>query len=660
MLPPSHTDTAVSMFERLLEGSKLNPAQPRRSIKEGWSFADHEELLPNGDSPIHNNSRDRASVKFSSALSKLVVQVQEETKKSGFDSEPDTPLSVHSSSLQEVQRSRISSSGGASWSVFSETSNIEQPIIKIDGPGPEVEGFAFISAETYLAVSKNLVDENGYFRLRSESHLVRRDSRCSFGMEEEFRLRKIDTYPEKASSSRSSICSRRSNSTVQRRRPRHQEGPATAKEQRYQTSSSSSSSSLEGFTPSKPVETAFAGLNEFAEEKLSLNSIFEWSAAPSRSEVPTGHLKQMILERPPANSFSTGIKTSAKTRASKQEHKLEHVEAINSIDFSSMELLNHNLLDLGRDQGKHYRLITLDCRYFYEYAGGHLKGALNISSPQAMSFLFTELQELLTSDEFLADLLATSGSEIRLQDLQRISASYKSRRTSRPEQGSQCSGAECLYPCNHSVAPSQTRGGNPQANLQVVPVFVLHCEFSSQRAPNMYNLIRQIDRTSNKVYPKLTFPQMFVIRGGYEACSIAGRLPYRRMLLHEYREECAKCECTVTQEWKLLKKLKSGQSSSGKGHFGKSTRASTGLSLNSLLTRQAKNPSIFASQHSELRNESFGGEEFVLSKPVLRPNPFQETTGFGQTNAERLFGSLATNPTEDLFHATSESQFYSR
>lgn len=660
MLPPSHTDTAVSMFERLLEGSKLNPAQPRRSIKEGWNFADHEELLPNADSPIHNNSRDRSSVRFSSALSKLVVQVQEETKKSGFDSEPDTPLSVHSNSLQDLQRSRISSSGGASWSVFSETSNVEQPIIKIDGPGPEVEGFAFISAQTYLAVSKNLVDENGYFRLRSESSFVRRDSRCSFGTEE-FSLRKIDNYPEKASSSRSSIRSRRSNSTVQRRRARNQEGPSTAKEQRYQTSSSSSSSSLEGFTPSKPVETAFVGLNELAEEKLTLNSIFEWSATPSRSEVATGHLKQMILERPPANSFSTGIKPSAKTRASKQKEHLEHVEAINSRDFNSIELLNHNLLDLGREQGKHYRLIILDCRYFFEYAGGHLKGALNISSPEAINFLFTELQELLTLDEFLGDLLATSGSEVRLQDLQRISAAYLSRRTSRPEQGSQCGGAECLYPCNHSVSHNQTRGGNPQANLQVVPVFVLHCEFSSQRAPNMYNLIRQIDRTSNKVYPKLTFPQMFVIRGGYEACSKAGRLPYRQMLLDEFKEECARCECAVNQEWKLLKKLKSGQSNSGKSQFGKSTRASTGLSLTSLLTRQAKNPSIFASEYSELRTQSFvGDEEFVLSKPVLRPNLFQETTGFGQTNAERLFGSLATKPIEDLFRATSESQFYSR
>lgn len=660
MLPPSQTDTAVSMFERLLEGSKLNPAQPRRSIKEGWSFADHEEVIPTAGSKVHNNSRERASVKFSAGLSKLLEQVQQETKQSGFGSEPGTPLSVHSSSIQDLQRSRVSSSGGASWSVFSETSNIEQPIIKIDGPGPEVEGFAFISAETYLSVSKNLVDENGYFRLRTASHFAQTNLRCSFGTEEKARPRKVDTYQEKASSSRSSICSRRSSSAVQRRRLRNQERMATKNEQRYHTSSSSSSSSLEGFTTSKPIETAFSGLNEFAEDKLSSSSIFEWSAAPSRSMAVTGYQKQMIPDRPPANSFSTGTKPISKFKASKQEPNLEQVETLNCKDFDSVELLNRNLLDLGREQGKQYRLVTLDCRHFYEYAGGHLRGALNISSPEAMSFLFTELQHLLTSDEFLGELMALTGTEIRLQDLQRVSAGLLSRSKARAEQSSQCSGAECLYPCQHSAAPGQTEGGSPSSSLLVVPVFVLHCEFSSQRAPNMYNLIRQIDRNSNKVYPKLTFPQMFVIRGGYEACSLAGRLPYRRMILQEFQEECARCESILNQEWKLLKKAKFGPSNTSKGHFGKSTRASTGISLNSLLNRPAKSPSIFASQHLELRNDSFGGECSMLSKPVLRPNPFQETTGSGQMNIERLFGSVAAKPTEDLFRTNGETQFYSR
>lgn len=132
------------------------------------------------------------------------------------------------------------------------------------------------------------------------------------------------------------------------------------------------------------------------------------------------------------------------------------------------------------------------------------------------------------------------------------------------------------------------------------------------------------------------------------------------MLLKEFEEECARCESILNQEWKLIKKSKSGPSDPSKRHFGKTSRASTGLSLNSQFNRQAKSPSIFASQHSEQRNDSFGGEYSMLNKPVLRSNPFQETAGTGQMNVERLFGSLVAKPTDDLFRTNSETQFYSR
>eukprot|EP00894_Picocystis_sp_ML_P000093 jgi/Pico_ML_1/50610/g1792.t1 len=48
-------------------------------------------------------------------------------------------------------------------------------------------------------------------------------------------------------------------------------------------------------------------------------------------------------------------------------------------------------------------------------------------------------------------------------------------------------------------------------------VVVFHCEFSSQRAPKMYGHIRNLDRKMNlKNYPKLDFPHMYIMDGGYK------------------------------------------------------------------------------------------------------------------------------------------------
>lgn len=47
------------------------------------------------------------------------------------------------------------------------------------------------------------------------------------------------------------------------------------------------------------------------------------------------------------------------------------------------------------------------------------------------------------------------------------------------------------------------------------PIIVFYCEFSSQRAPNMYCLTRRLDREMNE-YPNVKLPNIFVLNGGYE------------------------------------------------------------------------------------------------------------------------------------------------
>jgi len=48
-------------------------------------------------------------------------------------------------------------------------------------------------------------------------------------------------------------------------------------------------------------------------------------------------------------------------------------------------------------------------------------------------------------------------------------------------------------------------------------ILILHCEFSTHRAPDMANFIRQMDRDINlkSGYPQLCYPQIFLLEGGY-------------------------------------------------------------------------------------------------------------------------------------------------
>lgn len=49
-------------------------------------------------------------------------------------------------------------------------------------------------------------------------------------------------------------------------------------------------------------------------------------------------------------------------------------------------------------------------------------------------------------------------------------------------------------------------------------VYVFYCEFSSERAPKMWRHVRNLDRRDHVAdYPALSFPQVYVLRGGFDA-----------------------------------------------------------------------------------------------------------------------------------------------
>ncbi|XP_075072017.1 uncharacterized protein LOC142160869 isoform X3 [Mixophyes fleayi] len=46
-------------------------------------------------------------------------------------------------------------------------------------------------------------------------------------------------------------------------------------------------------------------------------------------------------------------------------------------------------------------------------------------------------------------------------------------------------------------------------------VLIFHCEFSSERAPKLCRLLRNLDRQAN-IYPHLYYPELYLLKGGYK------------------------------------------------------------------------------------------------------------------------------------------------
>ncbi|VEU23223.1 DEKNAAC104362 [Brettanomyces naardenensis] len=111
----------------------------------------------------------------------------------------------------------------------------------------------------------------------------------------------------------------------------------------------------------------------------------------------------------------------------------------------------------GRDRlcGQFDELVVVDCRFEYEYQGGHIEGAINVSSK-------SELEEAFFPDKVI--------------NIPPLDFSNNS----------------------HSL-------------------LVFHCEFSSHRGPLMATNLRSWDRCLNREnYPNLYYPDIVILEGGYK------------------------------------------------------------------------------------------------------------------------------------------------
>ncbi|CAH8431059.1 unnamed protein product [Schistosoma rodhaini] len=130
----------------------------------------------------------------------------------------------------------------------------------------------------------------------------------------------------------------------------------------------------------------------------------------------------------------------------------------------------HQIINLSKLEMIHQHLVIIDCRYPYEYDAGHIYSAINLSDwPNLCKYFFGAKQSIRT---FEADLSKSSSSSTDL--------------LVKPK-------------------PSPT-------------LFVLHCEFSTKRAPQLFHLLRNYDRTLHFTsYPALKYPFVYILRGGYSA-----------------------------------------------------------------------------------------------------------------------------------------------
>ncbi|KZT60364.1 Rhodanese-like protein [Calocera cornea HHB12733] len=105
-------------------------------------------------------------------------------------------------------------------------------------------------------------------------------------------------------------------------------------------------------------------------------------------------------------------------------------------------------------------LHIVDCRFDYEFAGGHIDGAVNLHTTDAVEDYFLQ-----------------SGCGIAL--------------------------------------PRPSRSGEDEQEEKKT-VIIFHCEFSVKRAPTIAKHLRSKDRALNThCYPKVHFPEIYVLQGGY-------------------------------------------------------------------------------------------------------------------------------------------------
>lgn len=185
-----------------------------------------------------------------------------------------------------------------------------------------------------------------------------------------------------------------------------------------------------------------------ARRRLEMNARIRKDIHRATSLVNYSPMKGIQLQMPPGMPGDLLVKSGMKTFLV-DGCTLPHIEVEQF----------HGLLDQQKKGDKvcnvFDQMLVVDCRFEYEYRGGHIDGAINISSK-------SELEDTFFSSRVI---------ELKPTDFT----------------------AHC-----HKL-------------------LVFHCEFSSHRGPLMANNLRNWDRMLNRDnYPSLYYPDVVILEGGYK------------------------------------------------------------------------------------------------------------------------------------------------
>lgn len=130
-----------------------------------------------------------------------------------------------------------------------------------------------------------------------------------------------------------------------------------------------------------------------------------------------------------------------------------------------MRVTPQTLVELMRgeynDRLESYQIV--DCRFGYEYLGGHIPGAINLS----------------TMEQVKSHFLSNGG------------------------------------PSGSGLPPRSQSGQCDSYGNVRKPILIFHCEFSAKRAPSMALALRQADRSLAHDYPNCHYPEVYILHGGY-------------------------------------------------------------------------------------------------------------------------------------------------
>jgi rhodanese-related sulfurtransferase len=153
----------------------------------------------------------------------------------------------------------------------------------------------------------------------------------------------------------------------------------------------------------------------------------------------------------PADVVQQKVVASPLDMAVDQPHvlRLPHFESEQVGDLP--RITGATMIDVldGKFSHLHDKVLVVDCRFEYEYDGGHINGAVNFNDKEKL--------------------------------------------------------AEHLFNISSPTTTSRS-------------LIIFHCEYSAHRAPIMAKFLRSHDRTVNgERYPALTYPEAYILDGGYSS-----------------------------------------------------------------------------------------------------------------------------------------------